>query len=286
MIDYNQFIKEKDNMATNTGDLIASNTQGRFLSEVSEIVPYLVQNSGEGATHKFIEYFVGQIRNPNTRSAYAQSVRQFFSWCETKGMSRLEDVSYLAVAAYIEQHPGSPTTVSQHLAAIRQLFAWLVGQRILESNPAEHVKGPKLRIKIGKTPVLEAAEMHQLLHGIDTSHITGLRDLALISVMTFTFARISAALAMDIKDYFPKGSRRWVCLHEKGGKYLEVPLHHTAEEYMHSYVEALQEQCGELQKDTPLFRSQQRGRARVLSDRRLNRRDALAMVKRRAIEVG
>jgi hypothetical protein len=30
------------------------------------------------------------------------------------------------VAAYIEQHPGSPQTIKQHLAAIKMLFDYLV----------------------------------------------------------------------------------------------------------------------------------------------------------------
>jgi hypothetical protein len=45
-----------------------------------------------------------------------------------------------------------------------------------------------------------------------------LRDRALISVMTFAFARIGAVVAMRVENYYPKGKRWWVRLHEKGGK--------------------------------------------------------------------
>lgn len=250
-------------------------------------VPALVHNSGDRAAHKFVEYFIGQIRNPNTRQAYASAVRQFFDWCEGQGAQRLEDISYVAVATYIEQHPASKPTVLQHLSAIRQVFAWLVQQRILADNPAEHVRGPKHRVKVGKTPVLEAEEMRQLLASFAVHHVTGLRDRALIALMTFTFARIGAAVAMNTEDCFLKGTRRWVRLQEKGGKYLEIPLHHTADAYLHAYVTAAQRQAGaQWAKGMPLFRSQQRGRVRVLSARRLERRTAFAMVKRRAAEAG
>ena len=259
----------------------------RSLASPGLTVPSLVSQSGDRAAHKFVEYFIGQIRNPNTRQAYSNAVRQFLDWCEQQGAQRLEDISYVAVATYIEQHPSSPPTVLQHLAAIRQLFAWLVQQHILNQNPAEHVRGPKHRVKVGKTPVLEAEEMRQLLESFDTSHIIGLRDRALIALMTFTFARISAVLAMNTEDCFMKGTRRLVRLQEKGGKYLEVPLHHTAEAYLHAYVEAARQQPGVTwEKGTALFRSQKRGKVRVLSDRRLDRREALAMVKRRAAEAG
>ena len=45
----------------------------------------------------------------------------------------------------------------------------------------------------------------ELLDSIDTSTIVGLRDRALISVMTFAFARIGAVVAMRVEDYYPQG---------------------------------------------------------------------------------
>lgn len=251
------------------------------------VVPALVANSGEQASHKFVEYFIGQIRNPNTRKAYGRAVHQFLDWCASKGAVRLEDISYMVVASYIEQHPASPQTVLQHLAAIRQLLGWLKDQGVLSQNPAENIRGPKHRVKVGKTPVLDSEEMRQLLDSFDISHITGLRDRALISLMTFTFARVSAAVSMDVEHYVLKGSRHVVRLLEKGGKYMEAPLHHLADDYLHQYIEAAQQQEGIVwEKRTPLFRSMKPGRGRQLGNKRLDRRDAWAMVKRRSADAG
>jgi hypothetical protein len=60
-----------------------------------------------------------------------------------------------------------------------------------------------------------------------------LRDKrALISVMTFAFARIGAVVAMRGEDCYPKGKHWWVRLHEKGGKRHEMPAHHTLDAYL------------------------------------------------------
>ena len=67
--------------------------------------------------------------------------------------------------------------------------------------------------------------------------LIGLRDRALISVMTFTFARVSAAVGMRVEDYYPKGKRWWVRLHEKGGKRHDLPAHHNLETYLDAYIE-------------------------------------------------
>jgi site-specific recombinase XerD len=66
--------------------------------------------------------------------------------------------------------------------------------------------------------VLTGEQARELLDSINVSTLVGLRDRALIAVMTFAFARIGAVVAMRVEDYFPKGKRWWVRLNEKGGK--------------------------------------------------------------------
>jgi site-specific recombinase XerD len=66
----------------------------------------------------------------------------------------LEDIEPITVAAYIEQHLGSPPTVKQHMAAIRMLFSWLTEKGILAMNPAREVKTHKFSRTEGKTPLV------------------------------------------------------------------------------------------------------------------------------------
>jgi site-specific recombinase XerC len=81
----------------------------------------------------------------------------------------------------------------QHMAAIRMLFDHLVTGAVLEHNPALSVKAPRQKLGKGKTPVLTAEEAGDLLRSIVTDNVVGLQDRALIGVMVFTFARVSAA---------------------------------------------------------------------------------------------
>jgi site-specific recombinase XerD len=161
------------------------------------------------------------------------------------------------------------------------LFDYLATGGVLPVNPAAAVRGPKHVVKKGKTPVLTADEARQLLDSINTQKIVGLRDRAIIGVMVYSFARVSAALAMTVSDYFPQGRRTWFRLHEKGGKLHDVPAHHNAEQYVDEYIiaAAIAEQ-----KKAPLFRTvDRRGR---LTDRPLLRTNVLEMIKRRARQVG
>ncbi len=218
-----------------------------------ETLPATIGARNERTRLRFIQFFTANIRNRNTRRAYARAVKQFFDWTEGRRLE-LEDIDALAVAAYIEKIGGemAKPSVKQQLAAIRQMFDYLVtggilsinpaasvrGPKylvtggILSINPAASVRGPKYVVRRGKTPVLSADQARQLLDTIDPSELIGLRDRALIGLMVFSFARVGAANTLRVGDYFENEKRWWLRLHEKGGKRHEVPCHHSLRKYL------------------------------------------------------
>lgn len=253
----------------------------------SVTVPKLIADAGDHAARRFLEFFVASIRNRNTRLAYAAACRQFLSWCESRGIARLADISPIMVASYIETHPGSVPSIKQHLAAIRMLFDWLVTGQVLAVNPAHAVRGPRHVVNRGKTPVLSADQARRLLDSIPLSRkggtpdIMGLRDRALIAIMVYSFARVSAAVSLRVEDYYQDGKRWWFRLHEKGGKRHMVPAHHNAEKYLDAYLASAP--AAFLDKRSAIFRTMPGLR---LTATPLTRNDALRMVKRRAKAAG
>jgi integrase/recombinase XerD len=244
-------------------------------------LPSLIVNAGNNAAEKFIEFFTAQIRNRNTREAYARAVGQFMAWCDERGLS-LPAIRPVHVAAYIETLSLSPPTVKQHLAAIRMLFDWLVVSQVIPMNPAAAVRGPKYVVKRGKTPVLSPEQARKLLDSIRADTVVGLRDRAIIGVMVYSFARVSAVVKMKIGDYFDDGRRSWFRFHEKGGKRHEVPAHHNAQEYVDAYIKAAN--VKERDAKEPLFRTA--NRKRELTDRPMSRVEVFLMIKRRARVAG
>ena len=247
-----------------------------------EGLPAIVLRAGPQAAERTVEFFTAQIRNPHTRAAYAVAVTRFFTWCDARGLE-LAQLSPIAVAAYIDDMHGRyrAPTIKQHLAAIRRLFDWLVIGQVVPANPAASVRGPTHVVRTGKTPVLQPAEARQLLDSIDTSTLPGLRDRALLAVMVYSFARVSAVVGMRVEDYYQQGKRWWLRLQEKGGKHHAVPVHHKAEAYLDAYLNAAGIAA---EKDSPLWRSMPR--AGGLNARRMSRVDVFRMIKRRVTAVG
>jgi site-specific recombinase XerD len=247
-------------------------------------LPALIVEAGEPAARRFLEFFTVNIRNTNTRAAYGRAVGTFMQWCQDRGILRLQDVQPIHVAAYIEQMQSrnAAPTVKQHLAAIRMVFDWLVTGQVMPTNPAHAVRGPRHSVSKGSTPVLSSEEARQLLTTMDVSSVVGLRDRAIIAVMTYSFARVGAVVGLRVEDYFPQKQRWWLRLREKNGKVTEMPCHHKLDEYMDAYLTA-----AGIKDDRkgPLFRAAI-GRTKKLSDRALSRTDVWYMIRRRAADAG
>jgi site-specific recombinase XerD len=254
-------------------------------------LPPLIDETDPDVQERFLEFFAAQIRNENTRKAYGRAVGQFLTWTDRQGLS-LKGITPMVVSAYVEQMDKAPATIKQHLSALRQLFDWLQSGGVLGSNPAEPVKGPKHIQREGSTPILTAEEATEFIEGLPTSSVKDKRDKAIIGVLTYTFARVSALVKMKRRDYFRAGRRWKVRLREKGGKQRDVPLHHKAKDYLDAYLDAADgrsaAESGESgpawAENLPLFRTMTR--AKTLSERPMSRTSVLRMVKTRAEAAG
>jgi len=161
-----------------------------------QLVPALIAGAGDAAGWRYVEFFAANIDNDNTRRAYARACRRFFAWCENRGLS-LAGIRPFDVGAWVrelqEKH-GAPGV--KQLAAVRMLFDWLVTGQVVPMNPAAAVHV----VTIGKTPVLCGPEWRKLFDSIPTETVRDLRDRALIATLTYSFARIGAALKMKVED--------------------------------------------------------------------------------------
>jgi len=239
-------------------------------------VPALITKTGDRAAYRFLEFFTAQIRNPNTRRAYARAVGEFCQWLEAREVPSISVVTLVHVATYVEElgKSLSAPSVKQQLAAIRMMFDWLSTGGIIPFNPAAAVRGPKHSAKRGKTQILTADEARQLIDSIDATTPIGLRDRALIGLMAYSFSRIGAALGMQVQDVFVHDRRLWVRFLEKGGKRHEMPCHHNLDQYLHAYIDG----CG-LAADPkgPLFRTFERKPGHPLSETPLAQSEAYDM---------
>lgn len=252
-------------------------------------VPAPIAELGERAAQAFVEFFVAQYPNDNTRNAYMRNAGDFLAWLTSKDL-KLPDMQAFHAAAYVESlkqkktrtgKPYKAATIKQHLASLNMLASFLVVRQIIPANPFTDVRAPKNVVVEGKTPVMASEDARKLFDSIDGTSAADVRDRAFIGVMLYTFARVSAAIACDVPDFYQVGRTMMLELQEKGGRTKAMPLNHSAVEYLDAYLAQLGEDSG------PLFRALNPSK-KGYTDRRWNRKKAWAMVKRRceAAELG
>jgi site-specific recombinase XerD len=244
--------------------------------------PAIVERAGAAARLAWDEVFEAEIPNHGTRKAYRHAVRAFLAWCEGCGVE-LMNITPGMVGQYFGSHPGSPATKKKHLSAVRRLFDKLVIRHAVLFNPALSVRTERYQVIEGRTPEIAVEQAEKLLGSIDVSHVVGLRDRAVISVLIFTAARVGAVSKLRLKNFEHDGSQWTLRFEEKGGKSREIPVRHDLQGFLLAYRAAAGLETEP--RESPLFRTAA-GRTRMLTMNRMSAIDICRMVKRRLKDAG
>jgi hypothetical protein len=51
------------------------------------LIPSPIADAGDPASWRYIDFFTSNIRNPNTRRAYARACQTLFAWCDERGLA-------------------------------------------------------------------------------------------------------------------------------------------------------------------------------------------------------
>ena len=250
----------------------------------TSLVPALIADAGDAAGWRYVEFFTANIRNPNTRRAYARACGRFFAWCEDRGLA-LTTIRPFDVATYIEALPADPFGARREAATCRCADAVRLADHRSGGVDQPGLGGarPEACGEDRKDTGLDANEWRRLIDTIPTDTARDLRDRALIATLTYSFARIGAALKMKVEDLRPQGAGWQLRLHEKGGKQHMMPCHHALAEALRTYIDA-----AGIAEDRRgfLFRTSRGHPGTKLSDQAMTQPDAWRMIRRRAAAVG
>ena len=186
------------------------------------------------------------------RRAYQRAVRRSWAGARGRGWS-WPAITPGMVGQYLVGLGGSPAKRNQHLAALRGFFDRLVNRHVCILNPAASVRGVKDQVIEGKTPEISVEQARTLLRSVDTGHVVGLRDRAILATLAYTACRAGAVAKLRLGDFQDDGQQYTLRFQEKGGKSREIPVRHDLEGFILAYVEAAGI-AGEA-KDSPLFRA-------------------------------
>lgn len=253
---------------------------GNLPSVVSDDLPDIIHRAGANAVFAAKEFFKGTIRNAHTQRAYRHAVKLFLAWAEKHGGGELSQIAPWHVGEYFAEMAQSTSiaTRNQHLSALRHFFDGMVTRHAIVLNPALSVRGERYSAIEGKTPEIPIEQARKLLASIDTTHIVGLRDRAILAVLIYTGSRRGAVAKLKRGNFYNAGQQWMIHFGEKGGKSREIPVRHDLEKLINEYLVAAG--LSEAPKDAPLFQSALK-KQRRLTGKAINGDDIYRMMKRR-----
>ncbi len=186
-----------------------------------------------------IEAFLAWCRaerglSENTLDAYSRDLARLQVFLEQQGFRSPETVTPATLSDWmfsLKQLGLAPSSIARHRVAMRQLFQFLVDERIIQANPAELISGPRLPRKLPGT--LNEEDVALILRTPDRATLIGLRDAAMIELLYATGLRVSELVNLT-RDRWHDG---WVIVTGKGGKDRLVPYGDQAGATVSAYLQ-------------------------------------------------
>ena len=188
--------------------------------------------------------------SPNTLSSYLRDVRQYLDWLREEGLAP-EPAVPGDVERYIRALTGkgkSPATVTRCLASLKSFYTYLMGEGVVEINPARGQTSAKVERKLPR--ILTAKEVELFLEQPDPSDPKGCRDKAMLELLYATGIRVSELIGLNLEHVnLSAGFVRCV------GRNKEriIPLYPAAVRALTNYVTQVRPQMIEHPDEKALF---------------------------------
>ena len=151
----------------------------------------------------------------NTLQAYQNDLKKLQRFCEKQKISSVSKISETNLNTYIlmlEKEGLSPASVSRNIAAIKAFLLYLIKHGMIEGDPSERIKPPRVQKK--PPQIMDSELVDRLLMQPDTGTNKGIRDKAMLELLYATGMKVSELTALKEADinlsgyYVTCGERR------------------------------------------------------------------------------
>lgn len=191
--------------------------------------------SREASLRAGVQAFVDFCRvekglSPNSIEAYGLDLKKFAAFCKEDKVPDAEGVRRYLDSLYALGL--SSRSIARHLTTVRNLYAFLLREGRIESDPASLIPAPRQWQKLPK--YLSRDDVERIIQTPDTARATGSRDRAMLELLYASGLRISELCGVQMSDIDANlGVIRVV---GKGNKQRLVPVGRAALEAIEDYT--------------------------------------------------
>jgi integrase/recombinase XerC len=227
---------------------------------------------------RFITYLmVERNLSPYTARNYRREVGEFLHFLRKEGISSLQDIDRQVLTRYLlwlRAKGYAKASIRRRISELRSFFRYLVGQKILESNPMEAISAPKVPQRLPR--YLKPEEIGAIMQAPGTSQPLGQRDRAILEILYATGVRISELVGLDMGSV--DIARGKMMVRGKGSKERIVLLGRPAQNALNLYLKEGRPKLLKGKRTSALFLNR--------SGERLSVRGVQSMLDRRARKAG
>jgi len=197
------------------------------------------------------DFIRAQDVRESSRETYRKGLKKFLAWLKARGITSPDRQTILDYKDALRESELSSFSISAYIVVVRKFFTWLEATRGLP-NIAKGIKGSRRTNGFRKDP-LTLSQVRELLESIDRRELRGIRDYALINLLTTTGLRTIEAIRASAEDVRQEGGEALLWIQGKGRDEKDEPALLPAETLkpLYEYLTAR----GPVKKDAPLFAS-------------------------------
>ncbi len=188
----------------------------------------------------------------NTLESYRRDLHKFFLFLEKEKIKAFANVDRSHITGYLlslKNAGRSPSTISRNVASIRSYFNYLVQEDLLEDNPAQLVKAPRIEKKLPR--VLTTKEVDRLLQQPRDDGQAGLRDKAMLELLYASGIRVSELVSLNVTDFSPEVG--YLRCRGKGMKERIVPIGSVSVNFVQEYLRSCRPKILKQNEEKALF---------------------------------
>ncbi|MCI8956382.1 MAG: site-specific tyrosine recombinase XerD [Eubacterium sp.] len=156
---------------------------------------------------KLIEEFILQLHkekntSSNTEISYKRDLNKLYDYLNSKNskvdITSISKESLEEYISYLNQIGRAPTTISRGIASMKAFFGYFCEKNVIETNPAQTLKSPKI---VKKTPeTLTVKEIDALLKQPGRNTPKELRDKSMLELLYATGMRVTELITLKTDD--------------------------------------------------------------------------------------
>lgn len=212
----------------------------------------------------------------NTIEAYGRDLKRFLAFLSHHDTPLLTapPSAIVAFLTSLKAEGLAPRSYARALVAIRQLYRFLKGEKLIEKSPASLIELPNFPKKLPE--ILSLDEVEKLLSAPKSATPLGLRDRSMLETLYATGLRVTELVSLRLNDLnFQVG---YITVFGKGSKERIVPLGESAMLWLRRYLETARPAILKVRESDHLFVTSRGGR--------MTRQNFWALIKRYGLKCG